>query len=43
MQDIRGAIIVPVLTKFLKLWDFLSDFTLQPKVDGTHLWQFPSL
>jgi len=24
------------------MWDLLSDFTLQPEVDDTHLWQLSS-
>ena len=42
VQDIRGAITVPVLTEILKLWDLLLDLTLQPEVDHAHIWQFSS-
>ena len=33
VQDIWGAIIIPVLIEFLKFWDLLLDLTLQPKAD----------
>jgi hypothetical protein len=39
VQDIRGATTVPVLIEFFKLWDLLSDLTLQPEVDDAHIWQ----
>ena len=42
VQDIRGATTVPVLIEFFKLWDLLSDLTLQPVVDDAHIWQFSS-
>ncbi|WVZ85337.1 hypothetical protein U9M48_032277 [Paspalum notatum var. saurae] len=42
VQDIRGAITVPVLAEFFKIWDLLSNLVLQPEIEDTHRWQFSS-
>jgi hypothetical protein len=42
ISDIRGALTVAVLTEYLGLWDFLSDFVLQPEVEDSHTWQLSS-
>jgi hypothetical protein len=39
VRDIRGALTVPVIIEFLKLWEILDEFGLQPGVDDQHKWR----
>jgi hypothetical protein len=42
ISDIQGALIVGVITDFFLLWDLLSDFKLQPKIEDRHVWRLAS-
>jgi hypothetical protein len=44
VHDIRGAIIVSVLSEFLKVWDLTTDWVLHSdqEVSGTVIWGTPS-
>ena len=37
VQDIQGALTVTVLSKYLNLWDLVSEVALQPEVDDSYL------
>ena len=39
IQYIQRAITVAVLTKYLRLWDLLSEVVLQPDRENSHIWQ----
>ena len=38
--DIKGAHTVGVMVDYLLIWDILSDFSLQPDVEDSHIWRF---
>jgi hypothetical protein len=40
VSDIRGALIVNVLSYYIHLWEILIDVELQPEVEDTHIRQF---
>ncbi|WVZ89858.1 hypothetical protein U9M48_036211 [Paspalum notatum var. saurae] len=48
LQITRGLLIFRALSlwgvilEFLKLWDLLSEVTLQPRIADTHIWRFAS-
>jgi hypothetical protein len=37
--NIQGALTVQVLVEYLKLWEVVDDFTLQPIVSDQHIWK----
>lgn len=37
--DLQGALGVTALTEYLKLWDILSTFVLQPDIEDRHIWR----
>lgn len=39
MLDIQGALSVNVIIEFLYLWDFISDYTLQPDMEDNFVFQ----
>ena len=40
ITDIKGALTLEVLAEYLELWEVLSNFSLQTKVEDVHVWQF---
>jgi hypothetical protein len=38
--NIKGALTLDVLAKYLELWDLLSVVALQPQMEDVHVWQF---
>jgi len=42
VANIKGALTVEVLREYLQLWDLLQGFELQPEVEDSHIWQFPT-
>jgi len=39
ISDIRGASSIGELVEYLDLWDLLTDFSLQPKMEDVHMWR----
>jgi hypothetical protein len=39
VRGIRGTLTVPVILEFLKLWEILEEFELEPGVDDQHKWR----
>jgi hypothetical protein len=42
VHDIRGAIIVSVLSEFLKVWDLTADWVLHSDQEDKHIWLLSS-
>jgi len=40
VSDIQGGLPVGVLIDYLRLWDILSNFHLQPEMEDKHIWRF---
>ena len=40
VSDIQGGLPVGVLIDYLRLWDILSNFQLQPEMEDKHIWRF---
>jgi hypothetical protein len=43
VSDIQGALTASAISEFLVLWDLLSEVSLQPDVEDTHIWRFSLL
>jgi hypothetical protein len=40
VSDVQGGLPVGVLVDYLRLWDILADFQLQPGIEDRHIWRF---
>jgi hypothetical protein len=42
VDDIKGALTVPVITEYLLIWDLVDGLVLQPDIPDQHRWKLSS-